>query len=79
MIARLIGFVLILIGVIGSLGVLGGANPLSFISDPLFLLINSFLDVNASFLFWVIVIFMGVSMAGPKGGYIKSVYSLRRR
>lgn len=79
MIARLIGFVLILVGVIGALGVLGAVNPLSFVSTPLFNLSSSFLPVNASFLFWLIVIFMGVSMVAPKGGYLKSVYNLRRR
>ncbi|HLE06231.1 MAG TPA: hypothetical protein VI790_02680 [Candidatus Nanoarchaeia archaeon] len=79
MISRLIGFILILIGVIGALGVLGAANPLSFVSAPLFNLSASFLPVNASFLFWVIIVFMGVSFVAPKNGYLKSVYNLRRR
>nr|MBD3312178.1 hypothetical protein [archaeon] len=74
---NVIGVLLVLLGVVGALGFLGEANPISFISDPLFNLTLLFLTELASLIFWIIVMILGLSVATPRGGYIKTI--IRRR
>lgn len=74
---KIVGAVFIIIGVIGALGVLGDANPLAFISDPLFNLTKLFLTDVASMIFWGIIIFLGLTFLSPKGGYIKTIVRKR--
>lgn len=74
---NVLGVILVLAGVVGGLGYLGEVNPISFISDPLFGLTRLFLTELASLIFWIVVVILGLSVATPRGGYIKTI--VRRR
>lgn len=74
---NLVGVLFIIVGVIGGLGFLGEVNPISFISDPLFNLVSGFLTDFASLIFFGILVFLGLSLATPRGGYARTIISRR--
>jgi len=72
-ILKVVGIALIALGIIGALGVMGSANPISMVSNPLFNFSRLFLTDSAAFLLWVFVFILGLTLAGPSGGFIKSI------
>jgi hypothetical protein len=76
---KFIGIIMVLLGIVGLLGFLGESNPLSMISDPLLSFTNSFLSEIASYIFWGLLILVGVTLVGPRGGYLETIVERRRR
>lgn len=71
---RFIGIIISIVGLLGVLGALGASNPFKSVSDPLFGFTRAFLSGTASLIFWVFVVITGLSLAGPEGGYIRSIH-----
>jgi len=77
-VVRGIGAVLIAVGVLGALGGFGEANPLAIVSTPLFNLAGYFLSPTATILLWVMFVILGLTLVGPKEGYMRTIREFRR-
>ena len=78
---RLAGFILLIIGVLGTWGGLSVMfefyNPLGDFTVGLFNITNLFFSDLAAIIFWFIIILLGFALLTPKGkGYF---YVLKRR
>ena len=79
LLARLIGLILIVAGVLGALGGLGEVNPIASFSDPLYDFTLGFLSETAAVVFWLTIIVLGLTFAGPQKGYTDAAFQLVRK
>ncbi len=81
MLIQLIGFLILIIGVLGFWGGLASlfdfANPLGQITLALYNMTLLFLSDFASLIFWFIIILLGLALMSPKERGYSSI--LRRR
>ncbi len=70
---KLLGTLLIILGLISLLSLLGANNPLSTASNLLLSLTNQFMSETASLLLWFLILILGLTMIGPKEGYIRKI------